>query len=299
MKERPWAATVAAVLALAPRPSQACSCGVPGLDSALTRRSETWGVRLGERADVTSGGFNAHGTYRPLGAHERDTTFDLTALAAIRAVERLELSSEVGYGRSSAVMGGRALTSSGLDDVVLRGRLEALDEAPAWLEHGSPVDLALTMGVLVPMAPFDPERPRGLGAWEVGAGVVASRSLSARTRLALSSEAALRLPDRSLGEQRALGPRVSTQLTLSHLVLPTWIASAFSSLRWDGDSAIGGHSRPGSGMRVWQVGVGTTFNPNASAWRTSVAVRHAPQLSGISVNALATSTLELTLTYAR
>ena len=220
-------------------------------------------------------------------------------LAALRPTPRIEFSTQTGYGRSSRVEGGGGHALSGMTDWSARVRWEALEQSTSWSRSNWPVDLALIAGVLAPAGRADPNLNRGLGAWELSLAAVLDRDLSAWDRVGLFVELAPRLPDHALGVERRLGPRILTQFTASHRLSNSCTVSGFSSLRWEGDASLGGHREFGSGTRLWQVGFGATLSPQGSSFRAGFAIRTAPHVSGLDLNANASTAIELSLAYTR
>jgi len=282
----------------AARAGSPCSCGTASVDAALTRRDETWGLRLSERAEFAQGTYNAHGMYRGFGANENSRSFDLAVLAAFRPFPRLELSAQAVYGRSSLTEGGQGRDLRGAADWFAHARWEILDQTPNWASIQRPFSVALVGGVLAPVGRADPSLNRGLGAWELSLGSVVDHDFSPWNRLSAFVEGGLRLPDRSLGVERRLGPRLYAQATASHWLSGATALSAFSSLRWEADAALDGRVESGSGTRLWQVGVGAAFQPSASRVRTTGSVRYAPHVAGLDVNTTASTLLDVSVSFS-
>jgi hypothetical protein len=296
---RLMAAGMSAALLVASADAAACGCGVPGLDAALTTPQETWGARLAQSARLASGRFNARGDYRRLGPSEHDRRYELTIVAAYRPLPKLELGAVFGYLRDSTREAGVSSSLAGAGDVTARARFEAVDETPSFAE-GPPVPaLALTAALRAPTAKTSDTASLGLGAWEPALGLALERSVTPKLRFGLSADAALRRSDEALGVRRRLGPRVSTQASAWYWPAPQLAASLSSSLLWEGDATLTGARRPGTGSRQWQLGVGAVYRPSGSHFRPGIAARYVVPIASLGVNALATTTLELSLAYTR
>lgn len=278
---------------------EACSCAAPGLGSALTRSDDRWGVRLGQGLSVAAGQWNTHGVYRRLANEEHDRRYELSLLAAVRPVPRLELSGAFSYAKVSASEGELDRSMSGPGDLFIHARFEAFDET-SWLEQGFhwPA-LALTGSLRTPTASVGPAATLGLGAYEIALAASLERNVRSRVRVGVSGEGALRTPDSSLGSARQLGPRLTGQVIGWYWPDPTVALNALSSLSWEGETSFGGAAQPGSGTRQWYVGVGVSYGHGGSSLRSGLAVRYAPPISGIGVSMAGLTTVELSLAYAK
>lgn len=288
---------LAAAWLLSSANGHACSCGVPGLDGPLTSPIDSWGARISESATFAMGRANAHGDYRVFTAGEFDRRVGVSALVAFRPWSRLELSVAFDYLRESAREARSTWSLAGPGDTVARARFEWLDETPSYAPGVPLPALALTAAIRAPTAVANSATSLGLGTWEAAVGVALERSVSPRVRLGLAAEGALRGSDDSIGRSRRLGPRVSSQLTGWYWPVPQVACSLSSSLIWEGEASLGGAPQPGSGSRQLQASAGLVYRPPASSLRSGVAARYIAPLPGMTVNATASTTLELFLAY--
>jgi hypothetical protein len=278
---------------------QACACGVPGLDTALTDQSDTWGVRLAESGRFVGGRFNARGDYRELADNEQERRYEVSALAAFRPIPALELSGLLGYLRDSRHTAAESVSLSGLGDLVLRIRFDAIQEAPRHTERLPWPALAMVGSIRVPTAAANASSGLGLGAWELAQGLVLERSATARLSVGCIVEVGLRNSDTSLGVDRRLGPRLSTQLTAWYWPNSAVAVGLSSGFVWEGDTRLADKWQRGTGMRQALVGAGVVYRPSGSGIRPGLAVRYAPPLHGLVVNATTSTTVELSLAYTR
>ncbi len=275
--------------------AHACACGVPGLDTPLTTAMDGWGLRASEGARLATGRMDGQGRYRRFSGDERNLRYETQLLAAYRLVPRLELSSSLGLAREADVAGAQQTSSSGPSDSWARLRFDAFDETPVH-RAGAPLPaLSFTGSLRAPTAKAGRELNIGLGAWEAAAGLALERSVSARWRVGLSAEGALRAPDRSLGIERRLGPRLTTQAAAWCWPRPTLAFSLSSNLTWEGDAAVRGVAQPGSASRMLQLGAGIVYALPGSVLRPGLAVRQSLPVTGASINSLVATTVELSL----
>jgi hypothetical protein len=153
--------------------------------------------------------------------------------------------------------------------------------------------------IRVPTAATHAASDLGLGAWEFVEGLVLERSVTARLQLALSAEVGVRASDTWLGVDRRLGPRLSTQLMAWYWTVPDLALGVSASLVWEGDRALADEWQAGTGSRQGVIGAGAVYRPRGSHFRPALAVRHAPPVPGLVVNAASSTTFELSLAYAR
>ncbi|HEY2406614.1 MAG TPA: hypothetical protein VGI10_11460 [Polyangiaceae bacterium] len=286
------------VTALYARNAAACSCGVPGLESALTRPDETWGVRIAETQSFAHGQWNARGAYRALGAGEHDRTFELLALAALRPTSRLELSVDGRYGERSLSNATSTAAVRGADDLLFHARFELLRESMPWAPGIRLPALALIGSLRAPTAARADGLSLGLGTWEYALGAAVEQSIG-RFRLGALAEVADRASDTSLGVERTLGPRALGQLVAWYWPDPRLVVSASTSLTWEGDASVQGRSAPGSGTRLWLVGVGSSFRAVGSNVRPGIALRYAPPAPDVGINVVGGAAVELSVAYTR
>lgn len=277
--------------------AHACSCSGQGPASALTRPDQRWGVRLSERLSLGSGAFNAHGEYAAFTPQEHDRTVEYALLAAYR-FQRLELSTSFSYGARSAAVSAQSERGVGFGDTTFRARYEAASEPEPWQTSIYPA-LAMMGSLRLPTAHATGLAPRGLGATEFALGVVLERAFSPSIRAGLVAELGGRLPDTTLGVTRRLGPRASTELTLSYFATPDWVLSALLGLRWEGNARLQQREQSGTAQRTTELGAALSFQPWSSALRAGFAARYAPALDQLGANTTAYTTSEFWLAYVR
>ena len=288
----------ASLLALLhPLPARACSCSGQGPASALTRPDQVWGVRASQRMLLGYGAFNAHGEYAPFASAEHDRTVEYGLLAAYR-VRHLELSGTLSYGARVVDIAGEFGRDTGPGDASLRARYEAFDEPQMWQDGLYPA-LALLAAVGAPTGSARGIAPRGLGATELTLGVSLERSFATLFRAGVLAQGAARLPDTALGVSRQLGPRASSELTLSYFARPELVLSALVSVRWEGNVSLAHHTQSGTAQRTSEVGAALSWQPWSSPFRAGFAERYAPGLTGLGANTVQSATSELWLGYVR
>jgi hypothetical protein len=278
--------------------SQACPCGVSGLDTALTTQTESWGVRIAESARFANVRLNALGDYKAFAHGEYERRYELSALIAFRPIPRLELSGAFAYLRDTQAASVSS-SLSGLGDVIVRARFEPIDEMPRHSERFPWPAVAMIGSVRAPTAAESESSSLGLGAWEVMEGLSFERSVKPSLRVGFMTEVGVRAADTSLGVSRRLGPRVLTQLTAWYWPVSEVALNLSGGFLWEGHVALAGERQAGSGTRQARVGAGAVYGPSGSGFRPGLAVRYAPPITGLVVNAPASTTIELSLAYAR
>jgi hypothetical protein len=279
--------------------SQACACGVPGLDTALTLPTDSWGTRMTESARFGHGRYDARGDYTAFEDDEYERRYELSALVAVRPIARLELSGVFAYLRDTQQAAAGSWSLSGFGDVLVRARFEPIDETPRDSARFPWPALAMSSSVRAPTAAGNGSTSLGLGAWELMQGLWLERSLTRSLRLGFMAEVGVRAADTSLGVDRRLGPRVSTQLTAWYWPVPDVALSFSSGLLWEGEVELSGERQPGSGTRQGLLGAGVVYGPSGSGIRPAAAVRFAPAIAGLVVNAPTSATIEVSLAYTR
>jgi len=284
-------------LALWPERARACSCSGQGPASALTRLDQTFGVRWSERLVLGQGASNAHGHYQAFAPGEHDRSVEYALLVAYR-IQRLELAATLGYGTRSVTLSEASERSTGLSDTLLRARYEAAEEPMPWQSGVYPA-LAMLGTVRLPSAGAEGLAPRGLGTTEFALGVSIERSFARLFRVGLLLELAGRLPDTTLGVTRRLGPRASSELTLSYFASPDLVISALLGTRWEGNVTVQERMQYGTAQRLTEIGAAISFQPWSSPLRAGFAQRYAPGLDQLSANTVQSLSSELWIGYVR
>lgn len=297
-----WATLFATGLA------EACPCSDDaGGGSGLLREDERYAASLVATSRHALGHFDAFGHYSALGAGEGEASEELLLRAGLRLPQRVEWLGELGYAAYRFHAPGTALERVGIGDALLHARAKLRDEG---MPHESPWLPALGVSALV-RAPLGAIAGRhdtsfgsggaqlGLGAWELGGGIEARRSLFPKLELLLGAEAAFRFEDHVLGPTRArqLGPRAD--LSLGARALPSaWFAATVAlRARFSGDVTLDERRLPGTGERLWSVVLGGAFYDRSSKLRSSLTLSLDPPVSSLSVGSTAAAALSVALGY--
>jgi hypothetical protein len=259
------------------------------------------------------------GDYRALAGTSRQVSLDFVFALGVRPADRFELGADVAYGRQSVSALGFASQQTGFGDLSLHVRYEAIDEPMPFeqppLLHPS---LAMIVGLRTPSGSLELADARGeggamsgttgsagasassqsLGAWEPSIAVELRQTEKARYQLSFVGEGAYRFPDSRLGVDRHLGPRLLAQLNFRYIPSAVWGVGALTDLGWEDAVSIDGMRHQGSGQRLWSVGLYGYVSVAETGFRAGAMVRHAPPLSGVSVNAVGATTLAVSVGYA-
>jgi len=244
------------------------------------------------------GVFDAHGDFRPLERDESQTAEELLLRAAWRLDPRFEAQAELGAARYAFHSGAFHELQTGLGDAIARARYRLVDEA---MPHAAVPLPALALDVLVraPLGALVSSRSGGfgsggaqlgLGTWEAGAGLIASRSLGSSWAMWLSVEAGYRFPDRRLGDDRHLGPRLDAAVGLRRSLV-TWMSVVGAVAgRVSGDASSSGMRLEGSGERLVSLVLGLNARPpHSGGLLTGLSVSVDPPLSALSRNVVAST----------
>jgi hypothetical protein len=295
-------------------PLAACPCqGSSGPASSVTARDERFGASLTETARVTHGTFSYDGKYRSLGPGSRETTLDVTGLAGYRPTPPLEVSAESAFGHDVVSNPYAPSHRTGLGDTTLRVRFDALEEPMPferpvlpWPAVSGIVSLRMptasgagsessgTTGAIGSSASSE-----GLGAWETAAGVVLLGTIATKWQVTGFGEAAYRFPDTSLGLARHLPPRLFGQLGARYAPTPTTALGVLTDLGWEGNVRIRDDPGNGTSQRLWTLALFGSFRTSPKGLRWGALVRVAPPIDGVSRNATGTTSLGISLGYAR
>jgi hypothetical protein len=254
------------------------------------------------------GVFDAQGDYRPYDERESETSQELLLRAAVRFPQRLEWLAELGYASYRFHSGALAHEQRGVGDLIVRGRYQVLDES---MPHAALPLPALGASLLV-RAPlglvsagaahgFGSGGPQlGLGAWELGGGVDAARSLGAALAVVAAGELAYRFEDHALGRPRQLGLRAEglVALRVAPLELDGFGSLLGLRLRASGDATFGGRELPGTGDRLVSFVLGATIEDAASGLRSSLTFSWDPPWSMLSAGSSAQAALGASLAWS-
>lgn len=265
-----------------------CPCSDDaGSAVSLVREDERYAVALSGSARRALGRFDASGKYRRLAPDEGELGEELLLRAGLRAPRRWEWLGELGYSAYRAHAAGFSEHQSGLGDALVRARYSAFDEA---MPHASLPLPALILSALVraPLGSVTNDTatsfgsggaPRGLGAWELGAGLELRRAIVPALELWLGAEAAHRFEDHALGRTRRLGPRLEAALG-GRTVMTPWLSSTVA-LRWRtiGDVQLSERSLPGTSERLLSVVLGLSAYDRSRRFRSAITLGWDPPLA--------------------
>jgi hypothetical protein len=297
-----WAALFAAGLA------EACPCSDDaGGGSGLVREDERYAASLVATSRHALGRFDAFGHYSALGATEGEAAEELLLRAGLRLPQRVEWLGELGYAAYRFHAPGLQRERAGIGDALLHVRVKLRDEG---MPHESRWLPALAVAGLL-RAPLGTIADRhdtsfgsggaqlGLGAWELGAGLEARRTLIPKLELLLGTEAAFRFEDHVLGPSRArqLGPRADVSLGARALPSDWFAATVALRARFSGDVTLDERRLAGTGERLWSVVLGAAFFERSSRLRSSVTLSLDPPVQSFSVGSTAAAALSVALGY--
>lgn len=305
MKARLASAPLLAALLLS-RAASACPCSDDAASSvSLARPDERLAVSVAATSRHALGRFDARGEYHALGADEAESSEELLLRAALRLPARLEWLGELGYASYRFHAQQLVEKQAGVGDFVLRARYTLVTESmphevthwPALVVSGllrAPLG-ALARGRSTSFGSGGPQL--GLGAWEAGAGIDASRSLVSWLDVSLGFEAAYRFEDHALSRARRLGPRLDG--ALGARVSPNqWLSGSCAlRARVTGDVRYGTETLPGTAERLLGVVVGGAVYDQATGFRAALTLSFDPPVRLFSAGATAAAALGVALSY--
>jgi hypothetical protein len=293
---------------LVPRFGLACPCSDDaGSSVSLARPDERWAVAVAATSRYALGRFDARGRYHALRAGEAESSEELLLRAALRLPPRLEWLAELGYASYRSHAAELVEKQAGVGDVALRARYSLVSESMPHEATHWPA-LALSGLLRAPLGSLARERSTsfgsggpqlGLGAWEAGGGIDASRSLASWLDVSLGAEAAYRFEDDALSKARRLGPRLET--ALGARVSPNrWLSGSCAlRARVTGDVRYGGQTLPETGERLLGVVVGGAVYDEATGFRAALTLSLDPPVRLFSANATAAGAVGVALAYGR
>lgn len=304
------AAAAGALLLTSSRVS-ACPCSDDGGTSSLVRDDERYAAALVATSRHALGHFDAFGQYHALGPADGEASEELLLRAGLRLPRRVEWLGELGYASYRFHTMSRVEAHTGVGDALLRARWTVRDEG---MPHESPWLPSLSLASLLraPLGALADNRSAGfgsggaqlgLGAWELGAGFDATRSLVPELQLMLGAEGAYRFEDHVLGRARRLGPRLDA--TVGARLMPSaWLAATFAlRARFTADVALsngdgnGLQRLPGTAERLWSLVVGAAVYDRNSKLRSSLTLSWDPPVGSFSVGTTAAAALSVALAY--
>lgn len=282
--------------------------GCPCSDEAssangLVREDERYAASLVATSRRALGRFDALGRYRALGDREGEWSEELLLRAGMRLPRRVEWLAELGYSSYHLHAPGFIEQQTGPGDALLRARFAAFDEGMPHERVRLP-GLVLSAMVRAPLGAAASDgsesfgsggAQRGLGAWEVGAGLELKRSLWPALELGLMGEAAYRFEDHALGAPRRLGPRLDAALGARLLPLDWLTGTLALRLRTIGDVEYAGRSLEGTSERLGSVVLGASVFDPRSRLRSSVTFSVDPPLARLSKGSTAAAALGVSL----
>jgi hypothetical protein len=276
-----WHRAKLVALLLAARTAVACPCSDEGSSGgSVVREDERYAVALAASGRSALGRFDNWGEYHRLAPGEGEQGEELLLRAGLRWPQRWEWLGELGYANYRLRAPRYFERESGVGDALVRLRYSALSEA---MPHAAfPAPGVIVSGLLrAPLGAVAGDAsanfgsggaPRGLGAWEVGAGLELKRSLVPVLELWLGGEAAYRFEDHSLGRARRLGPRAEVALGMRALLAP-WLSSTLAlRVRAIGDVELAGRSLPGTSERLLSVIAGLAVYDRPSRVRSALTL---------------------------
>ncbi len=274
---------------------------------SLVRPGERYAVALLASSRHAHGHFDAFGRYAALGPGEAETSEELRIRVGLRFPQSLEWLAELGYAAYRFNAPSIWEKTAGLGDGLLRARYLLLDDA---MPHRGPslARVGVSSVVRLPIGGISGGRSvsfgsggaqLGLGAWELGAGVDASRELWQKLRLSLSSEGAWRLPDNALGRQRTLGPRLDLAVAASYEASDGASASLALRERFTANVKLDERELAGTGERTFSLVAVAGLYDAASGFRSSVTFSLEPALSGLSSGSTVATALGVALGVGR
>jgi hypothetical protein len=303
-------AAVGALLLTSSRVS-GCPCSDDGGTSSLVRDNERYAAALVATSRHALGHFDAFGQYHALGPADGEASEELLLRVGLRLPRRVEWLGELGYASYRFHTPSRVEAHTGVGDTLLRARWTLRDEG---MPHEGPwlPSLALAGLLRAPLGALADNRSAGfgsggaqlgLGAWELGVGFDAARSLVPELQLMLGAEGAYRLEDHVLGRARRLGPRLDA--TVGARLMPSaWLAGTFAlRARFTADVALGngdgnGLQRlPGTAERLWSLVLGAAVYARNSNLRSSLTLSWDPPVGSFSVGTTAAAALSVALAY--
>lgn len=303
MKRWPCRAAGGLLLLLA-RTTSACPCSDDaGSGLALTRDDELAAAALVMTTRGAYGVFDAQGNYRASEPDESEAAQELLLRAALRWPRRLEWLAELGYASYRLHAGAVSHEQRGVGDLIVRARYELLDES---MPH-APLPLPAVAVSLLLRAPlglasvgaahgFGSGGPQlGLGAWELGVGVDAARSLSTTFSVLMAGELGYRFEDHALGRARQLGLRAEGLLGLRAAPLAWLSALVGVRARASGDATFSGRKLPGTGERLVSFVIGASVDAAGSGLRSSLTLSLDPPWSRLSAGSSAQAALGVAL----
>lgn len=294
------AALLAFGLLAVARSARACPCSDDaGSGLGLTRDDELAAVALVTSTRWANGVFDAQGNYRSYDGEESETSQELLLRAALRLPRRLEWLAELGYAAYRFHAGSLAHEQKGIGDLIVRARYLVLTEAMPHEALPLP-SLGATLLVRAPLGSlstgaahgFGSGGPQlGLGAWELGGGLDAARSLTSSLGVLLAGELGYRFEDDALGRPRQLGLRVEGLLGLRATPLDWLSALVALRARSSGDAELAGRELPGTGERLVSLVLGGTIYDAGSGIRSSLTLSWDPPWSALSSGSSAQTAL--------
>jgi hypothetical protein len=274
------------------------------------REDERYAASLVATSRHALGRFDAFGGYSRLASDEAEWSEELLLRAGLRWPQRLEWTGELGYAIYRFQAPGVVERRAGVGDALLHLRYTLRDESMPHERWWLP---ALSLGALLraPLGAVGASRAPGfgsggaqlgLGAWELGCGLEAKRSLVRELELLLGVEAAYRFEDHVLGPTRArrLAPRAD--VALGARVLPNeWFALSVALRgRFSSDVTLAGRRLDGTAERLWSVVTGVGIYDHQSGLRSAVTLSVDPGgtvLGSLSAGGTRTVALGVALGY--
>lgn len=288
--------------ALTSSPALACPCSDDASGGlALTLPDDRFGVALVATSRRSLGHFDAQGRYRELAPDADESSEELLLRLGLRSSRELEWVAELGAAAYRFHAGRTSERAIGVGDAIARARYVLRQESMPHEAWPWPA-LAVSGLVRAPLGAITDRRSAGfgsggaqlgLGTWEVGAGLDASRSLWPELAVTFALEAAYRFADRVLARERQLGPRA--ELTLGARAFPgAWLSGSVAlRARASGDVSLEGRRLDGTGERLLTVLVGVAHLDRASGARSALTLSVDPPWFGGPLGRSSTAAVSL------
>lgn len=269
------AGAVAAIgMVLIAREANACDAcrGAEGVGGAVTATNERWAIQSSLMARRAIANWDQFGRAHVLapGVYAFDGTTQLAL--GVRVIRPLELSAATGAGVAWFRAPGAAIDQWSWLDTTARARYElAIEDG----EMGPPLGAAVWFSTRMPTGSLASPGAGvgtgaigafGLGTWEFAVGADLRHTFRGTWQPFAAVEGALRAPDNTFGNARALGPRVGARAGLTYLPTETLSLSVIVDWAWESDVFV----REQRVVNSWQQRTGLALTMTGYASRKSV-----------------------------
>jgi hypothetical protein len=297
-------AACALAFGLAPSTAAACPCSDdPGGQRFLTPADGSYALLAVASSRRALGVFDAHGDFRAQSSGELEASEELLLRSAFRQTAALEWQAELGAASYRFRAPRVVIDEAGVGDVIARARYLLRREDPDHLRWALPA-LSLSALVRAPTGRLASNgspsfgsggAQLGLGAWEAGAGLDASKTWNGNRTVWVGVEGAYRFPDETWGRQRYLGPRLDL-IAAGMVEVTEWLTAHLAlSARFTADVTRAGQELDGSGERLVSVAASLTAQPAPRGFRSSLSLSIDPPLPRLSRNVVSAAALSVSV----